>query len=153
MGNTKPSDSDLRERLTPEQYHVTQERGTERAFTGPYTYNKEQGTYSCIVCGAKLFDSEHKYDSGSGWPSFWLPLAGDRVRTHTDRSLGMVRTWVMFSTTVPSLAACVTASTPRRSASPVRIRSRSQQLPRTRHENESAAARLAADDPAVRRLP
>jgi peptide-methionine (R)-S-oxide reductase len=94
MENPKPDDTELRRRLTPEQYHVTQEKGTERAFTGAYTYNKEQGTYSCVVCGAKLFDSEHKYDSGSGWPSFWLPLAGERVRTHTDRSHGMARTEV-----------------------------------------------------------
>lgn len=87
----KPDDAELRKRLTPEQYHVTQEKGTERAFTGRYTYNKDRGVYACLVCGAELFSSEQKYDSGSGWPSFWLPLAGERVRTHTDRSHGMVR--------------------------------------------------------------
>ncbi len=94
MANAKPTDAELRQRLTPEQYHVTQEKGTERAFTGRYTYNKDSGNYSCVVCGAKLFDSDHKYDSGSGWPSFWLPLAGERVQTHTDRSHGMARTEV-----------------------------------------------------------
>jgi peptide-methionine (R)-S-oxide reductase len=90
----KLSDAELRARLTPEQYHVTQEKGTERAFTGQYAYNKDTGVYSCVVCGNELFSSEQKYDSGSGWPSFWLPLAGDRVRTEVDRSHGMSRTEV-----------------------------------------------------------
>jgi peptide-methionine (R)-S-oxide reductase len=90
----QPTEAELRARLTPEQYHVTQEKGTERAFTGKYAYNREKGLYACIVCGSELFSSEHKYDSGSGWPSFWLPLAGDRVRTEVDRSHGMVRTEV-----------------------------------------------------------
>jgi len=90
----KPSDAELRARLTPEQYQVTQEKGTERAFTGQYAYNKDTGVYSCVVCGNELFSSEQKYDSGSGWPSFWLPLAGDRVRTEVDRSHGMSRTEV-----------------------------------------------------------
>jgi peptide-methionine (R)-S-oxide reductase len=84
----------LRRRLDPLAWHVTQEKGTERAFTGRYTHNKDTGTYSCVCCGAELFSSETKYDSGSGWPSFWLPLAGDRVKTHEDRSHGMVRTEV-----------------------------------------------------------
>ncbi len=90
----KPTDAELRARLTPEQYHVTQEKGTERAFAGPYAYNKDTGVYACVVCGNELFSSEQKYDSGSGWPSFWLPLAGDRVRTEVDRSHGMSRTEV-----------------------------------------------------------
>ena len=90
----KPDDAELRRRLTPEQYHVTQEKGTERAFTGRFAYNKHQGTYSCVVCGAELFSSDTKYESGSGWPSFWLPLAGERVKTHRDASHGMVRTEV-----------------------------------------------------------
>jgi len=90
----KPDDAELRRRLTPEQYHVTQEKGTERAFTGRFAYNKDQGTYSCVVCGAELFSSDTKYESGSGWPSFWLPLAGERVKTHRDASHGMVRTEV-----------------------------------------------------------
>lgn len=90
----KPTDAELRARLTPEQYHVTQEKGTERAFTGQYAYNKDTGVYSCVVCDSELFSSEQKYDSGSGWPSFWLPLAGDRVRIEVDRSHGMSRTEV-----------------------------------------------------------
>lgn len=88
---SRPDDAELRARLTPEQYHVTQEKGTERAFTGRYAHHKEKGVYSCVCCGAELFSSEHKYESGSGWPSFWLPLAGDRVRTRTDTSHGMAR--------------------------------------------------------------
>ena len=87
----KPDEAELRARLTDEQYRVTQEKGTEPAFTGRLLHNKESGTYACIVCGGELFESRTKYDSGSGWPSFWLPLAGDRVRTHMDRSHGMVR--------------------------------------------------------------
>jgi peptide-methionine (R)-S-oxide reductase len=89
-----PDDAELRSRLTPLQYHVTREKGTERAFTGAYAHHKDEGVYRCVCCGAKLFSSKTKYDSGSGWPSFWLPLAGERVRTHTDHSLGMVRTEV-----------------------------------------------------------
>ena len=84
-------DNDLHERLTDEQYRVTQQKGTERAFTGKYVDHKEDGTYTCVCCGAGLFSSEHKYDSGSGWPSFWLPLAGDTVTTSLDTSHGMVR--------------------------------------------------------------
>jgi peptide-methionine (R)-S-oxide reductase len=86
-----PGEDELRARLTPEQFQVTQKKGTERAFTGHLLHNKERGIYQCVVCGADLFASDTKYDSGSGWPSFWLPLAGDSVRTHRDTSLGMVR--------------------------------------------------------------
>lgn len=89
--------TDLKDRLTPEQYEVTQNKGTERAFTGRYVDHKDDGTYRCVVCGNELFSSEHKYDSGSGWPSFWLPLAGENVRTVTDRSHGMVRDEVVCS--------------------------------------------------------
>ena len=84
-------DAALRARLTDEQYRVTQEKGTERAFTGKYVDHKERGTYRCVCCDAPLFGSEHKYDSGSGWPSFFLPLAGDALSTATDRSHGMIR--------------------------------------------------------------
>jgi peptide-methionine (R)-S-oxide reductase len=94
MSADKPTPDTLRARLTPLAWQVTQEKGTERAFTGAYTHNKERGTYSCVCCGAELFSSDTKYDSGSGWPSFWLPLAGERVTTHVDRSHGMVRTEV-----------------------------------------------------------
>jgi peptide-methionine (R)-S-oxide reductase len=82
---------DLRSRLTPEQYHVTQEKGTERAFTGEYWDTKDPGTYRCVVCGSELFSSEAKYESGTGWPSFYEPLSGEAVKTEFDTSHGMRR--------------------------------------------------------------
>ena len=88
---TRKPDDELRRTLSDEQYQVTQCSATERPFTGKYVDHKEDGTYRCVCCEAPLFDSANKYDSGSGWPSFWLPLAGDAVRTRTDRSHGMVR--------------------------------------------------------------
>ena len=88
---------ELRAKLDDEQYRVTQEAGTERAFTGKYVDHKDDGTYRCVVCDTALFSSEHKYDSGSGWPSFWLPLAGDAVRSIKDMSHGMVRHEVVCS--------------------------------------------------------
>lgn len=94
MSTEPPDDAQLRARLTPLQYHVTQKKGTEPAFTGKYVYNKDTGVYSCVCCSQELFSSDTKYDSGSGWPSFWLPLAADRVRTHVDGSHGMTRTEV-----------------------------------------------------------
>jgi peptide-methionine (R)-S-oxide reductase len=87
MSKTPPSDAELRERLSPLAYEVTRNNGTERA----YTYNKDRGVYACACCGTELFHSDTKYDSGSGWPSFWTPLAGDRVHEHRDTSHGMVR--------------------------------------------------------------
>ncbi|MBT8087613.1 MAG: peptide-methionine (R)-S-oxide reductase MsrB [Gammaproteobacteria bacterium] len=93
--NKKQPNAALRDRLTEEQYHITQNAGTERAFTGKYVDHKGDGVYRCVCCEAPLFSSEHKYDSGSGWPSFWLPLAGDNVRTHSDVSHGMARTEVV----------------------------------------------------------
>jgi len=90
----KPDDATLRAKLSALAYHVTQEKGTERAFTGAYTDNKAAGIYACAVCDAPLFSSAAKFDSGSGWPSFWLPLAGDRVTTQRDVSHGMTRTEV-----------------------------------------------------------
>ena len=89
-----PTDDELRQRLTPEQYEVTQHAGTERAFTGAYWKTKEPGTYRCIVCDAPLFSSETKYESGSGWPSFWEALDPSRVKLTEDRAHGMVRTEV-----------------------------------------------------------
>lgn len=89
------SDKDLRNRLTKEQYQVTQNAATERAFTGAYVDHKDDGTYRCVCCNAPLFSSGTKYDSGSGWPSFWLPLAGDAVRTNKDMTHGMVRVEVV----------------------------------------------------------
>lgn len=89
--SSNSSDNDLRDKLTQEQYQVTQNAATERPFTGEYIDHKGDGSYRCICCDAPLFSSDHKYDSGSGWPSFWLPLAGDAVRTKTDATHGMTR--------------------------------------------------------------
>ncbi|MDH4054947.1 MAG: peptide-methionine (R)-S-oxide reductase MsrB [Gammaproteobacteria bacterium] len=88
---SRPDQNDLRTKLDNEQFEITQNKGTERAFTGKYVDHKADGSYRCVCCDAALFSSEHKYDSGSGWPSFWLPMAGDAVRTITDTSHGMVR--------------------------------------------------------------
>lgn len=88
------SDAEWRERLTPEQYRVLREGGTERAFAGKYDKNKQAGEYRCAACGQPLFESDDKYDSGSGWPSFTAPAAGDAVEEHRDTSHGMVRTEV-----------------------------------------------------------
>jgi peptide-methionine (R)-S-oxide reductase len=93
----KPADKDdaeWRRRLTPEQYRVTREHGTERAFTGQYYDLKTSGLYKCVCCGAPLFTSQHKYDSGSGWPSYWQPMVKDAVVEITDSSHGMIRTEV-----------------------------------------------------------
>ncbi|NNC77783.1 MAG: peptide-methionine (R)-S-oxide reductase MsrB [Woeseiaceae bacterium] len=97
MSDINKTDDVLRERLTDEQYKVTQCHGTERAFTGRYVDHKADGSYHCVCCDAPLFSSEHKYDSGSGWPSFWLPLAGDAVTVQSDKSHGMVRDEVVCS--------------------------------------------------------
>ena len=92
-----PEADDLRERLTDLQYHVTQEKGTERAFTGEYWDNHDDGMYACVVCGEPLFSSDTKYESGSGWPSFWAPLSDGAVATDSDTSHGMVRTEALCS--------------------------------------------------------
>lgn len=92
--NTQLSDAEWRERLTREQYEVTRRAGTERAFTGKYWDTKTPGIYHCVCCGEPLFDSRTKYDSGSGWPSFWAPIDSDAVQTSTDSSHGMIRTEV-----------------------------------------------------------
>ncbi len=85
------TEQEWRETLTPEQYRITRERGTERAFTGEYWDCHEAGTYRCVACGAELFSSQTKYDSGSGWPSFWTPLNPDNIGEHEDSSHGMRR--------------------------------------------------------------
>lgn len=89
------SSQDLRDKLTPEQFKITQEKGTEAPFSGRYVDHKADGTYACVCCDAPLFSSREKYDSGSGWPSFWLPLAEDRVRVEADDSHGMRREEVL----------------------------------------------------------
>ena len=86
------SDAEWRAQLTPEQFHITREHGTERAFTGPNWDNKTPGLYNCVCCGRPLFSSETKFDSGTGWPSFYAPIDEDAVSEHSDRSWFMKRT-------------------------------------------------------------
>ncbi len=91
------NDAQWRERLTPEQYRILREAGTERAFTGEYERNKAEGEYRCAGCGQLLFTSDTKYDSGSGWPSYYEPASEGAVEEHSDISHGMVRTEVRCS--------------------------------------------------------
>ncbi len=91
------TDDEWRRRLTPEQYRVCRCKGTEPAFSGRYWDHHEPGVYACVCCGQDLFASDAKYDSGTGWPSFFAPLAANRLRTETDASLGVVRTEVLCS--------------------------------------------------------
>jgi peptide-methionine (R)-S-oxide reductase len=86
------TDAEWKAQLTPEQFEITRKAGTERAFTGKYWNNHEHGLYRCICCGTPLFSSETKFESGTGWPSFWAPLASENVKTKSDMSYGMVRT-------------------------------------------------------------
>ncbi len=88
------TDEEWRQQLTPDQYHVTRQAGTEPAFTGKYCRTKDPGTYVCVCCGQPLFRSKTKFDSGTGWPSFWEPMSEEAVVEHTDDSHGMVRTEV-----------------------------------------------------------
>ena len=88
------TEAEWRERLTSEQFEVLRNKGTERAFTGEYAFSKEDGVYRCAGCGAELFSSEAKYESGTGWPSFWQPIDADAVELHEDKSLFMRRTEV-----------------------------------------------------------
>jgi len=91
MGSDKPDKETLRSRLSDEQFRITQEQGTERPFTGEYVDNKRAGVYECVCCGAELFSSSHKFDSGTGWPSYWQPVADQSVAVNRDTSHGMIR--------------------------------------------------------------
>lgn len=91
------SDEEWKKELTPEEYNVLREKGTERAFTGEFYENHEKGIYLCAACGNELFSSETKYESGSGWPSYWAPLSMNNVELETDKGLGMIRTEVKCS--------------------------------------------------------
>lgn len=88
------TEADWRAELDPEQYHVCREHGTERAFSGKYHAHHEDGTYRCSCCGEALFDAAHKFDSGTGWPSFWQPMDQEHVATSEDQGHGMRRTEV-----------------------------------------------------------
>ena len=91
MDKLSKTNEEWKQQLTPEQYHVTREHGTERAFTGEYWNNHEAGRYSCVCCGTPLFDADTKFDSGTGWPSFYAPVDEENVATHEDRTHGMRR--------------------------------------------------------------
>ena len=91
------SDAEWKAQLSPEQYHVTRQKGTERAGTGKYNKNKADGIYTCVCCGTALFDSKTKYESGTGWPSFWAPIAKENVAEEADNTLGMRRVEVLCS--------------------------------------------------------
>lgn len=94
MTKIKKTEAEWKAILDDEQYRVTRQHGTERAFTGAYWDNKKEGDYHCICCGEPLFSSDTKYDSGTGWPSFWQPLDKNQIETTTDRSFFMTRTEV-----------------------------------------------------------
>ena len=91
------TDAEWREILSPETYAVTRQHGTERPWSGKYNDEKRKGVYECVCCGQELFHSDTKYESGSGWPSYWEPIEKDRVTLHEDRSYGMVRVEVLCS--------------------------------------------------------
>ena len=91
----KKTDSDWQKQLTPEQYEITRKKGTEAPFSGKYNNFKEHGVFVCVCCGNELFDSDSKYDSGSGWPSYWKPISEEHIRTESDKSHFMIRTEVL----------------------------------------------------------
>lgn len=93
----KKTEGEWRKQLTPEQYYITREKGTEPAFSGVYWNAKQKGMYECVCCGQPLFSSDSKFESGTGWPSFWAPVAGSSVDTEPDRTHGMIRTEIVCS--------------------------------------------------------
>jgi peptide-methionine (R)-S-oxide reductase len=95
VNKIRKTEGEWRAELTPEQYHVLREKGTERPFSGEYDHTFEPGTYRCAGCGAELFSSEMKYDSGCGWPAFYAPAGGEAIDEETDTTFGMIRTEVM----------------------------------------------------------
>tara|TARA_B100000945_G_scaffold249838_1_gene206411 strand:- start:1524 stop:2027 length:504 start_codon:yes stop_codon:yes gene_type:complete len=95
MNKTIKSEKEWKDCLTPEEYKILREKGTEMAFTGKYYKHKEEGVYICAGCGDNLFSSKTKYDSGTGWPSFWEPISGDKIKEEIDKSLPFVRTEIL----------------------------------------------------------
>lgn len=95
--NPSKSEKEWKKTLNKEQYHILRQKGTERPFTGRYLYNKKKGLYLCAACGQELFDSQTKFDSRTGWPSFWAPINADKVEEHDDTRFGMRRTEVTCS--------------------------------------------------------
>jgi peptide-methionine (R)-S-oxide reductase len=96
-GKLEKTDAQWQQLLTPEQFHITRRKGTERAFSGAYWHTKDDGIYQCVCCGQALFDARAKFDSGTGWPSFWRPVDDNSISLHADRSLFMTRTEVTCS--------------------------------------------------------
>ncbi len=96
-GKIKKTDAEWRQQLTPEQYYVTRQKGTEPAFSGEYAHTKAPGIYACVCCGQEMFSSDAKFESGTGWPSFWKPLAEESVALEKDASHGIVRVEVLCS--------------------------------------------------------
>jgi peptide-methionine (R)-S-oxide reductase len=95
INKVQKSEAEWKQQLTPQQFQVTRKKGTERAFTGEYHDNKDEGIYKCVCCGNDLFSSQTKYNSGTGWPSFWEPIAQENVKLESDNSLFMRRTEVL----------------------------------------------------------
>ena len=95
IGKVEKTDAEWREQLTPEQYYITRQKGTEPAFSGALYKNHDDGIYHCVACDAELFQSDTKFESGSGWPSFWIPVTPAAVETHEDTSHGMRRVEAM----------------------------------------------------------